>query len=82
MSTTFMGYRRENGAVGVRNLVAIISVMDNCNPVTRTIAQAVHGSIPVTTLFVRGQFGSDLDFAFESLAGLGRNPNIAGVLLV
>ncbi|MGN5479292.1 UxaA family hydrolase [Cupriavidus basilensis] len=56
--------------------------MDNCNPVTRTIARTVGGCIPVTTLFVRGQFGADLDFAFESLAGLGRNPNIAAVLLV
>ncbi|SOE91226.1 Altronate dehydratase [Caballeronia arationis] len=79
---TFLGYRRENGAVGVRNWVAIISVMDNCNPVTRTISEAVGGTIPVTTLFVRGQFGADLDFAYESLAGLGRNPNIASVLLV
>ncbi|NPT41331.1 altronate hydrolase [Paraburkholderia sp. 1N] len=79
---TFLGYRRANGAVGVRNWVAIISVMDNCNPVTRTIASAVDGTIPVTTLFVRGQYGPDLDFAYESLAGLGRNPNIAAVLVV
>ena len=35
---TFLGYRRDNGAVGVRNWVAVISVMDNCNPVTRTIS--------------------------------------------
>ncbi len=82
MATTFMGFRRANGAVGVRNWVAVISVMDNCNPVTRSIAQTVGGCIPVTTLFVRGQFGPDLDFAYESLAGLGRNPNIAAVLLV
>lgn len=80
--TTFMGYRRENGAVGVRNWVAVVSVMDNCNPATRAIVQAVNGCIPVTTLFVRGQFGADLDFTFESIAGLGRNPNIAAVLLV
>ncbi|MFL9963379.1 UxaA family hydrolase [Paraburkholderia sediminicola] len=80
--TTFLGYRRANGTVGVRNWVAIVSVMDNCNPVTRTIAHAVDGTIPVTTLFVRGQFGPDLDFAYESLAGLGRNPNIAAVLVV
>jgi altronate dehydratase large subunit len=60
----------------------VISVMDNCNPATRAISQAVSGTLPVTTLFVRGQFGADLDFALDSLAGLGRNPNIAGVLLV
>ena len=82
MAKTFLGYRRENGAVGVRNWVAVVSVMDNCNPVTRAITQAVSGTVPVTTLFVRGQFGSELEFAFESLAGLARNPNIASVLLV
>jgi altronate dehydratase large subunit len=79
---TFLGYRRDNGPAGVRNWIAVISVMDNCNPVTRTIAQAVAGTIPVTTTFVRGQFGADLDFALDSLAGMGRNPNVAGVLLV
>ena len=82
MTKTFLGYRRDSGPAGVRNWIAVISVMDNCNPVTRTIAQAVAGTIPVTTMFVRGQFGADLDFALDALAGMGRNPNVAGVLLV
>jgi len=82
MSTTFLGYKRANGAVGVRNRVAVISIMDNCNPVTRSICQAVDGTIPVTTLFVRGQYGRDLEIALDTLAGMGRNPNIAAVLLV
>ena len=53
MTATFMGYRREDGRVGVRNWVAVVSIMDNCNPVTRVICQQVDGAIPVTTLFVR-----------------------------
>jgi altronate dehydratase large subunit len=82
MSGTFLGYKRPNGAVGVRNWVAVISIMDNCNPVTRSICHAVDGTIPVTTLFVRGQYGRDLEIALDTLAGMGRNPNIAAVLLV
>ena len=82
MTKTFLGYRRAQGRAGVRNWIAVISVMDNCNPVTRAISQAVAGTIPVTAMFVRGQFGADLDFALGALAGMGRNPNIAGVLLV
>jgi altronate dehydratase large subunit len=82
MTTTFLGYRRENGTAGVRNWVAVISVMDNCNPVTRAICQQVDGTIPVTTLFVRGQYGRDLEIAYDTLAGMGCNPNIAAVLLV
>jgi altronate dehydratase large subunit len=82
MASTFLGFRRENGTVGVRNAVAVISIMDNCNPVTRAIAQAVDGTLLVTTLFVRGQYGRDLEIAFNTLAGMGRNPNVAAVLLV
>lgn len=82
MSQTFLGYRRPVGAAGVRNWVAVISIMDNCNPVTRAICEAVDGTIPVTTLFVRGQYGHDLDVSLNTLAGMGRNPNIAAVLLV
>ena len=82
MAKTFLGYPRENGAIGIRNWVAVISVMDNCNPVTRAIAGAVEGTIPVTTLFVRGQYGRDLEITLDTLGGMGSNPNIAGVLLV
>jgi len=82
MTRTFLGYPRTNGTVGVRNRVAVISIMDNCNPVTRAICHAVDMTIPVTTLFVRGQYGHDLEVAFNTLAGMGRNPNVAAVLLV
>lgn len=80
--STFLGYGRPDGTVGVRNHVAVVSVMDNCNPVTRRVAAAVYGTIPVTTLFVRGQLGRDLDITLDTLAGLARNPNVAAVLLI
>ncbi len=41
---------RRTAAVGVRNRVAVISIMDNCNPVTRSICHAVDGTLAVTTL--------------------------------
>lgn len=82
MSATFLGYPRKNGSIGVRNWVGVISIMDNCNPVTRAICNAVEGTIPITTLFVRGQYGRDLEITYNSLAGMGANPNIASVLLI
>jgi altronate dehydratase large subunit len=82
MTKNFLGYPRENDSIGVRNWVAVMSIMDNCNPVTRAIAAQVDGTIPVTTLFVRGQYGRDLEITYNTLAGMGRNPNIAAVLLV
>jgi altronate dehydratase large subunit len=82
MASTFLGYPREDGTVGVRNWVAVVSVIDVSNPVTRAIVRQVDGTIAVTTLFVRGQYGSDLKLAFDILGGLGRNPNVAAVLLI
>ena len=82
MSATFLGYPRKNGSIGVRNWVGVISIMDNCNPVTRAICNAVDGTVPITTLFVRGQYGRDLEITYNTLAGMGANPNIASVLLI
>lgn len=78
----FLGYERPDGQVGLRNYVGVVSVMDNCNSVTRAVAAAVQGTVPVTTLFVRGQLGRDLEIAYDTLAGLARNPNLAGIVLI
>ena len=82
MAATFLGYERENGDVGVRNWVGIVSIMDNANPITRAICNAVQGTLPITTLFVRGQYGRDLEITFNTIAGMARNPNIASVVLI
>lgn len=79
---TFFGFERPDGQVGLRNHVGVVSVMDNCNAVTRAIANAVQETIPVTTLFVRGQLGRDLEIAYDTLSGLARNPNLAGIVLI
>ena len=78
----FLGYERPDGQVGIRNWIGVISVMDNINPITRAVCGAVDGTIPITTLFVRGQFGRDLEIAFDTLGGMGRNPNLAGALVI
>jgi altronate dehydratase large subunit len=82
MSATFLGYERPDGQAGVRNSVGVLSVMDNVNPVARAICQSVYGTIPIMTLFVRGQYGRDLEISYDTLGGMGRNPNIAAVLVV
>src|SRR3546814_19024369 len=79
---TFLGYERPDGQAGIRNWVGVISVMDNVNPITRSICGNVNGTIPITTLFVRGQYGRDLKISYDSLAGMGRNPNLDGVVVV
>ncbi|BAT61833.1 (2R)-sulfolactate sulfo-lyase subunit beta precursor [Variibacter gotjawalensis] len=79
---SFQGYERPDGSAGIRNLVAIVSVMDTCNPVTRGIAAAIKGSVYIPGSYIRGQLGRDRAITLNATAGLCRNPNIAAVVVV
>lgn len=82
MSTRFMGYRRADGRVGVRNRVAVLSAMDNTNPSAERIAAMVDGTIVLSTPFGRTQIGDDFEMTLKTLAGIGAHPNIAAVLVL
>jgi altronate dehydratase large subunit len=82
MTETFLGYERPDGQMGIRNWVGVLSVMDNVNPIAAAICQNVAGTLLIKTLFVRGQYGRDLEIAYNTLAGMGRNPNLASILVV
>ena len=45
MTETFLGYRRADGRIGVRNDVAVLSAMDNTNPTAERIAAMVAGTV-------------------------------------
>jgi len=78
----FYGYERENGTVGVRNHVAIISVDALANRAVGGISELIRNTIPITHPYGRLQFGEDLDLTFDTLIGTGCNPNVAAVLVV
>lgn len=78
----FWGYRRPDGSVGVRNHVAILSVMDNVNGLVGNLAQLVKGTLAVPVWYGRGQFGRDDEIFRRSQVGLASNPNIAAVLVI
>jgi altronate dehydratase large subunit len=80
-NTVFLGYRRDNGSVGVRNLVAVMSVMDNSNPIARHISQRVLGTVPICATFGRVPMGQDIDVHRRTLVGLAMNPNISAVVI-
>ncbi len=82
MKTEFMGYRRPDGRVGVRNLVGILSAMDNTNATANRIAEIVDGTISITTPFGRTQIGHDFEMTLKTLAGIGRHPNIASMIVL
>lgn len=82
MKTTFWGYERPNGSVGIRNHVVILSAMDNSNFVARRVSAAVKGTVPVCPCFGRGEVGADLEQHIRILGGIGANPNVYSVVVV
>lgn len=79
---TFWGYKRADGKVGIRNHVAVLSVMDNANGVVRHLARLVRGTLAIPVWYGRGQFGADDELFRRTQVGLANNPNIAAVLVV
>ena len=80
--TEFMGYKRPDGRVGVRNIVAVVSAMDNTNPCANRIANIVDGATAIATPFGRTQIGYDFEMTLRTLSGIGAHPNVAAVLVL
>jgi len=79
---TFMGYKRENGRVGVRNHVVILPVDDISNACAEAIGNNIKGTISIPHSYGRLQFGKDLELFFRTIIGTGKNPNVAAVIVV
>jgi (2R)-sulfolactate sulfo-lyase subunit beta len=76
------GYRRSNGSVGTRNFVAVLPVDDLSNAAAEGVASLVPGILALPHAFGRLQFGEDLDLTFQTLIGVGSNPNVAAVVVI
>ncbi|MDG5787188.1 UxaA family hydrolase [Evansella sp. AB-P1] len=81
MVDTFLGFRRNDGNVGIRNHIAIIPTIYSANKVAERISYQVPG-----TMYFRHPIGShegeDLNLAAKTLIQIGKNPNYAGVVVV
>ncbi|MCX8505044.1 MAG: UxaA family hydrolase [Alphaproteobacteria bacterium] len=77
-----MGWKRENGRVGVRNHVIMLPVDDLSNAVCEAVAHNVKGVMALPHPYGRLQFGADLELHFRTLIGTGSNPNVAAVIVV
>ena len=78
----FLGYRRQNGRVGVRNHVAILPVDDISNAACENVAKNIQGTLALPHSYGRLQFGEDLDLHFRTIIGLGANPNVAACIVI
>ncbi|MEL6361477.1 MAG: UxaA family hydrolase [Pseudomonadota bacterium] len=78
----FLGYRRENGRVGVRNHVVILPVDDISNAAAEAVANNIKGTLALPHAYGRLQFGEDLELFFRTIIGTGANPNVAAVVVI
>ncbi|MEW6359010.1 MAG: UxaA family hydrolase [Planctomycetota bacterium] len=78
----FMGYRRENGRVGIRNHVVIMPLDDISNAAAEAVASHIQGTIAIPHHYGRLQFGEDLELFFRTIIGTCANPNVAACVVV
>ena len=78
----FLGYQRPDGQVGVRNHVVVMSSVSCANGVVNAIARELPEIKPVTHTEGCGRGPADLVVASRTLIGLGKNPNVAAILVV
>ena len=94
-SDTFMGYRRENGSVGTRNYIAIITSVNCSATAARMIADsfteeelAEYPNVDGVVAFVHGTgcgmagSGEGFEAMQRVMWGYAKHPNHAGVLMV
>ena len=91
---TFQGFRRSDGRVGTRNEIWILNTVGCVNFVAEGIAKgameklSASGSSAIEGIYAFGhpfgcsQLGDDLSHTQAVLAGLMRNPNAGGVLVL
>ncbi len=77
-----MGYRRENGTMGIRNHVIILPLDDLSNAAAEAVAKVIPGTLALPHAFGRLQFGEDLALTFRTLIGTGKNANVAAVVVI
>ena len=78
----FMGYRRPDGRVGARNLVAVIPSVMCANDVAQAIALQVQDTAGLLHHQGCCQLPPDLERVTETLINLGKGPNVGAALVV
>jgi altronate dehydratase large subunit len=76
------GYPRPDGSVGLRNHLLVLPTVSCAAHVACRIADAVPGAVALPHQHGCAQIGADAAMTFRTLAGVGANPNVGGVLVV
>ena len=87
---TFMGYKRPDGKVGIRNEIWIVPTVGCVNSIVREIenqsqkykTENIDGIYSYNHPYGCSQLGGDMQMTLSYLAGLIKHPNAAAVLVV
>lgn len=78
----FLGYRRPDGKVGIRNRIFILPASVCASDTTRIIASQVEGAVTFNNQNGCSQVTADQQFTMDVMAGLAANPNVYGTVVV
>ena len=78
---TFLGYRRPDGKVGIRNDIWIVGTVGCVNKIAERLA-ALTGAFAFPHPFGCSQLGEDQEVTQKILAGMVHHPNAGGVLVL
>lgn len=78
----FLGYRRPDGKVGIRNHILILPTCACSSETCRIVASQVQGAVNIINQNGCAQVEGDLEITKQVLAGLAANPNVYGTVLI
>ncbi|MCG8484029.1 MAG: UxaA family hydrolase [Clostridia bacterium] len=76
----FLGYKRPDGSVGIRNKVLIVAIDECIDGVARKINESLNDAVVLTNHYTC-MYGGNEELV-ENIIGVALNPNIAGVLVL
>ena len=78
----FLGYRRPDGKVGVRNKIFILPTSVCASDTTRIIASQIESAVTFNNQNGCSQVAGDQQLTMDVMAGMAANPNVYGVIAV
>lgn len=79
---TFLGYRRPDGRVGVRNHVLILPASMCASDVTRMVSAQVKNTVTFNNQLGCSQVHKDQRYIMDVMAGYAANPNVYGTVII
>lgn len=79
---SFLGYRRTDGTVGIRNLLAVIPSVVCANTVAQRVASLLPGAVAIPHPHGCAQVGDDVVLTERVLASAAANPNVGAALII